>query len=127
MPISFKMQRPARLTALLVALCYLWFGAVVPFQHTHGVCDDADSVPVPAAAFIRPVSVSATHSHQISPAKRIVARCLACEWQTITGSPALPISHWNFTPEFAPRVPTILPRYLPNAPVSTSSRGPPAV
>ena len=127
MPFGIKTQRPARLTALLVALCYLWFGAVVPFQHTHGVCEDAESVPAITQSATRSASVAAPRAYHVAASKSLVTQCIACDWQAVISSPALAVLHWDFTPEFAPRVITTFPRYLPVAPVSTSSRGPPAV
>ena len=127
MPNMTQLKQPSRLCAAIVALCYLWLGVVVSFQHTHGWNEAGETRTVAFAA-----SASSHQNHSAAPqitkqARINASHCIACEWQTLSASPALPIRQWHFTPSFAPRIVNTFPRYLPVPSFPSASRGPPAV
>ena len=122
-----RLKQPSRICAALAALCYLWLGIVVSFQHTHGMEESGETRSVTvASAFSSPQKQ--TSAPGFAKQTRIdVAHCIACEWQTLNASPAIPAKRWTFTPSFAPRALTTFPRYLPLPSFAADSRGPPTV
>ena len=127
MPDALRLRLPSRLCAALVAICYLWLGLVVSFQHTHSA-NETEEARTAQTSSVRPSSQKhSASSRVVKHTKWDASRCVACDWQALSASPALPILHWTFTPAFAPRVLTTFPRYLRVSSLPTASRGPPAV
>lgn len=128
MPNIMQLKQPSRLCAALIAVCYLWLGLVVSFQHTHGANEVGEmrtaAVAAPSSKTQQKHSSAPTVAHQT---KVDASHCFACEWQTLSASPALPVRQWVFTPTFEPRIINTFPRYLPVPSFSSASRGPPAV
>ncbi len=72
------------------------------------------------------------HTYAPKPAfvkagKKRSTHCLACEWESMQVSAALPTFTLYLTDATPPRVVTTLPRYLRSRAIATSSRGPPTV
>ena len=117
------LQKPHRVFAALVVLCYLLLSVVIPFQHKDCLFE----------AFYLVASSTATAKADIplktqivSPAKMAPSlHCSACEWQSVQVSPALSVLKVTFVPPPAPRIITTFPRYLPLTAHFTSSRAPP--
>ena len=127
MPNMTQLKQPSRLCAAIVAICYLWLGLVVSFQHTHGLNEAGETQTVAIAAPAAAQQKQSSAPRMAQQAKIDASHCVACEWQTLSVSPALPVRQWTFTPSFAPRIVNTFPRYLPVPSFATASRGPPAV
>ena len=127
MPDLTQINQPSRLCAALVAICYLWLGVVVSFQHTHGLNETGEMRTSSFSAHSAAPQKQSSAPRMTKQAKIDAPHCVACEWQTLSASPALPVRQWNFTPSFAPRIVNTFPRYLPIPSFATASRGPPAV
>lgn len=63
----------------------------------------------------------------VKAGKKRSTHCLACEWESMQVSAALPTFTLYLSDATPPRVITTLPRYLLSRAIATSSRGPPTV
>jgi hypothetical protein len=120
------LRRSMRLFTLLAALCYLWVGSALSFQHTDCLTHDVETLLRLPSAFTsidRPFPLHTRITH--TKAKAHPAHCDACEWQANNVSPALPAFTFTVVTIASTRVVTTFPRYLRTLKLSTSSRAPP--
>ena len=121
------LRRFLRRFALLSALCYLWVGAALSFQHADCLTHDVESLLRLPSAFAsayrdRPRAIRVIAQAKITAR---AAHCAACEWQASNVSPALSAFTFTVVTITATRVITTFPRYLRTRKFSTSSRAPP--
>lgn len=120
-------NQPSRSLSAFVCLCYAFLSLALPFQHQHQGED--------AQLLVGRYHSSSTRQAQIPVQTQLVARakiaapthCVACEWQAMNVSAALPALKFDFSPPVSSRVVTTLPRNLRSRAFPTSSRGPPLV
>ena len=150
---SFRCQRSMRVWTLLLGLCYLILSVFLPSQHTHIGNEEADtgySVLTISEANLQPHRMAQSdsalnsdlHKSVQKPAsknraahKLVIVKagkthpghCMACEWQAMQVSAALPAFKLFLTETTPPRVVTTLPRCLRSRAIATASRGPPTV
>ena len=126
MPLQTCLRRFMRRFALLAALCYLWVGSALSFQHTDCLTHDVEMLLRLPSTFTSVNRPTPLHS-RISSAKAVArtAHCAACEWQASNVSPALPAFTFTFVTIASTRVITTFPRYLRTRKFATSSRAPP--
>ena len=126
MPNRKRNRSQFRLLAALTALCYLFVGLTLSFQHADCLLRETEiALGLPNEVSVSFYAVGNTRL-AASPASAHKAHaCAACEWQANNLSPALPALTFVFLPLTHQRVITTFPRYLRACAISTSSRAPP--
>ncbi len=115
-----------RIFAALTALCYLFVGVTLSFQHVHLLLPETETaLHLPVSTTVSFHAVTHTRLAASNSSAHKPHTCAACEWQSNNISPALPAVTLVFLPLTHQRVITTFPRYLPVRTISTSSRAPP--
>ena len=127
MPVRLhRRARSRQALAALLALCCLLLSTVASFQHTHDLAGEASLVSTvaftPAA---RNADAASHHATVCKAARPKCSHCVACEWQAVNVSPALPAFTFAVTPPPIQRSVTTFPRCLRLTAIRAASRAPP--